>query len=159
MEFVLFDLHAGWVPPVVDVESGGGEDDDNDEEDGHDHSGLARLAKGEHAAHLQRINSVKMTEQRLRNCISGIYVPRSRSACRSSRCRTRSAYPPTRRTRHRSGTCRSAAAPVDGFGLRAENYHISPLINHHMKFSGSVHWATKAKQIVDIFYLLKNWAN
>ena len=72
MEFVLIDLHAGRVPPVVDVESGGGEDDDNDEEDGHDHSGLARLTKGKYAAHLQRIDSVKITEQRLRNCISGI---------------------------------------------------------------------------------------
>ena len=56
-ESVLIDLHAGRVPPVVDVESGGGEDDDNDEEYGHDHGGLARLAKGEDAAHLQRINS------------------------------------------------------------------------------------------------------
>ena len=28
-----------------------------------------------------------------------------------------------------------------------------------MIFSGSVHWATKAKPVVDIFYLLKNWAN
>ena len=70
-ESVLIYLHAGRVPPVIDVESGGGEDDDNDEEDGHDHGGLARLAKGEDAAHLQRINSYKIPEQRLRNCISG----------------------------------------------------------------------------------------
>ena len=66
-ESVLIDLHAGRVPPVVDVESGGGEDDDNDEEYGHDHGGLARLAKGEDAAHLQRINSfnIHIPEQRL----------------------------------------------------------------------------------------------
>ena len=45
-------LHAGRIPPVVDVESGRRQDDDDDEEDRDDDGGLARLAEGLDAAHL-----------------------------------------------------------------------------------------------------------